>query len=147
MDLAVHMPVLINDIRLNELRFATAALIADKPSTIALIPTRSTPTQTPSGGHDYFNTTPPAARAPQTFRLDLPGRGGARRSAEGGGKALAFDFCLLGTFDAIMAIGDTWDDMAPDGSSIHYHIDTVDPNNGYEVIGCGSVFATEPQHG
>ena len=141
------MSVQISDIRISELRFNTAALISDKPTTIALIPTRSTPTAKPGGGHDYFNTTPPETRGSQTFRVDLPGRGGPRRSPNDAGKVVDYDFSVIGLYDAVIEIGDTWDETATDGSTIHYHVDSVDPNNGYETVARGTVVATEPQHG
>lgn len=64
-----------------------------------------------------------------------------------GGKVVEFDFSMIGDWDAMLEIGDTWDEIAPDNSKIHYHVDSVDPNNGYETVGRGSVVATEPQHG
>lgn len=138
----------LTDIRLAELRFATSALIADKPTTISLVPTRA-PGQgvrKPGGGHDYLATSP-TPLPPQVFRIDVARQIGPRRSPNDAGKAVEYDYTLLGEHDAVVAIGHTWSETAPDGSNIHYRVEAVDPNNGYETIARVNAFATEPQHG
>ena len=138
------MPVL-TDIRLAEQRFITAAFISEQPTTIKLLPSRGTAIQTVSGGHDYG---PPTARPAQTFRVSARSQGaGEQHSPTDGGKSVEFEYDLIGTYDSVVEIGDTWDETAPDGSSIHYHVDVLKPSNGYEVCAVVSAYATQPQHG
>lgn len=140
----------INSIELNELRFTTACYIWQNPTMIALTPSGSidgAKVQQPSGGYDYTPTTP---RPTQAFRLlarDANARGGSVRSHNDDGKTLQYKYTLIGFWDAVVEYKDSWDDTAPDGTPIHYHVDAVMPYNGYEVVALVTSFARLPQHG
>jgi hypothetical protein len=138
----------LQDIRLAELRFVTQQYINEQPTVITLIPTRGTSTQTAGGAHNYGPATP---RNPQTFRLcarSIDSRGGGViRSANDHGKAVEFEYDLIGLWTAFIEIGDTWDEVAPDGSKIHYHVESIQPANNYEVVALVEAWAVEPQHG
>lgn len=139
------MPGPISAIQLAELAFTTQAYIDENPVTIVLTPSRGAPTKKPSGGHDYGT---PTNRIPQTFRLiELPSPDGLEESKNDGGFVRKYGYQLVGMPTAIVEFGDIWDEVAPDNTMIHYHVDDVQPFNGWEVRAMVSAFATEPQHG
>lgn len=142
------MTAILANIRLAELQYITQQFINEDPTTITLLPSRGTATKTASGAHTYSNATP---RAPQTFRLAARGidsaRAGIEQSSTDRGKTVQFTYDLIGLYDAVVEIGDTWEGTALDGTPLHYHVDSVAPYNGYEVISVVTAFATEPQAG
>lgn len=135
-------------IRLSEQRWITQAFINEDPTTIELLPSRGESVETSTGGHKY---APPVARAPQVFRLSARGidsaSGGATYSSNDQGKVFKYMYDLIGLFNAQIEEGDNWDEVAPDGSNMHYHVDALEPSNGYEVCAVVTGYATEPQHG
>lgn len=58
-----------------------------------------------------------------------------------------FGYQLVGAWDAIVAIGDSWDDTLDDNTVNHYHVDSIEPSDGYEVRANVTAFAQEPKHG
>lgn len=87
-------------------RKMTAALIADDPTTAALIP--STRTNTAAGG---FTDTPGTPRAPQTFKLSLLAYD-QRPTITLAGVERVIDYHLIGLHDMQIAVGDYWVDAA-----------------------------------
>ena len=53
-----------------------------------------------------------------------------------------FAFLLVGRYDAVVAVGDSWDH-----GTNHFHIDTVEPYNGYEVRALVTGYESEPEYG
>lgn len=132
------MPAL-TEIRLSELRWNTLQYINAKPTTITLTSTRGTAVAKPGGGHDY--TT--AERDPQTFRIVRQTTfDGIEHSPNDEGMSRKFAYLIVGKFDAEVAVGDTWDD-----GENHFHVDSVEPYNGYEVRALVTGFETEPEYG
>lgn len=86
-------------------RRMTAALIADDPTTAALIPvTRGT---TPTGGYADVDGAP---RAAQTFKLSLLAYDQRPTVTVAGVERLA-DFHLIGPYDMDIEVGDHWVDV------------------------------------
>ena len=85
-------------------RKATAALIADDPTTAELVPV--TRTKTPSGGYTTANGTP---RVAQTFKLSLLAYD-QRPTVTLSGVERAYDYHLIGPHDMEIEVGDWWGD-------------------------------------
>lgn len=85
-------------------RRLTAAFIAANPVNLTLIPRDKVKQQ--SGAHKLTDQTP---RAIQTFRL-IPYGETYRPTPTDDGKERAYDFILLGSFDASMEVDDYWVD-------------------------------------
>ena len=120
------------------LRKVTAKLISIDPRTISLIP--HVKTRQPSGGYKWVASGTP--RAPQDFTLELiPGSLTGAGQSEGANPK-TWTYYLIGKYDAIVEIGDTWED----GDS-SYRVIAIMPKNDYEkrcvVVGTGS----EPNYG
>ncbi len=127
----------LTDIRLNELRWNTNQYINSKPTVIAL--KYSTSTAKPGGGHDFVK----ASRLPQKFRIVKQNTfDGIEYSPNDEGMSRKFAYLIIGSHDAILAVGDSWDD-GPN----HFHVDTIEPYNGYEVRGLVTGFESEPEYG
>lgn len=117
----------MNPVELKYHRLNTAEFIAVKPTSIALIPQEKE--DLPSGG---FKLVEKPARTAQTFRIiEL----GANQSPPiltlTDGKQREAAFWLLGKFDAVVAINDTW--TATDGRQ--WLVGDIVRDNGYEVRG------------
>jgi hypothetical protein len=85
-------------------RAATAALIADDPTTAQFTPV--TRTKTPSGGYQNVDGTP---RASQTFKLSLLAYDQRPTVTVAGVERIA-DYHLIGPHDLVIAVGDWWVD-------------------------------------
>lgn len=95
-----------NAAQLTAQRRMTAALIADDPTTVSLIPiTRGT---TPSGGFTDTSGTP---RDPQTVKLSLLAYD-QRPTITLAGVERVIDYHLIGAWDMLIDIGDYWMDEA-----------------------------------
>lgn len=131
------MPGLI-DLHLNEARYGRQQYINAKPTVITLQPTRDgvNPVAKPGGGHDFPK---PAARAPQTFRLVAQPSEPVEHGAHDDGFTRKVEYMLVGAYDAIVEIGDTWDE-----GDFHFHVDSLQPYNGYEVRANVTGFAVKP---
>ena len=76
-------------------------------------------------------------REPQTFRIIwAPSTGIVATASE---TTRRFDFILVGTYDAQVAIGDFWD-----VGDQHNVVDYIFPGNGYEVKCGGTSFGDNP---
>lgn len=119
-------------------REAVSELLQLRGRSITLIPALGTVTEKPGGGKDYAPSTP---RAPQIFALfqiisAKSSRAGAKAlvfegtvgASSDGGVARKFVFDMVGAFDAVVEIGDKWeDDLAK------YQVESVDYASAYQV--------------
>lgn len=110
------------NLELEMLRAQTEAFIAANPMTISLLP--NVRVKQPDGG---VLVTGSEARPPQVFRL-LPQVDGQQGVHNEVGESNEYPFVLLGTFDSVMDVNDTWSD--DDGTS--YIISELVHYNGYE---------------
>ncbi|ACI12439.1 hypothetical protein PBI_DAMIEN_18 [Mycobacterium phage Damien] len=91
----------------------------------------------PGGSHRWMAGP---SRLPQSFKIIYPGGDGIVITAEG--KTRRFDFIIVGSYDADLAIDDFW----VEGDQ-KYVIEYLFPYNGYEVKGGGVTHGSEPNHG
>lgn len=124
---------------LSLLRASTAAFIAENPTSIALIPAKGTSTLKPGGGYDF---TPASPRNAQNFRLIPQADTEGIQEVEDSGVVRTFDYVLVGSHDAVVAIGDEWND----GSS-RYRVTGIRPSNGYEVKATVVGMGKDPSYG
>lgn len=126
-------------------RELTEWFIAEDPTTIILIP--RVETVGVGGGVQTADGTP---RDPQTFKVipmnhtERPvasGFGGGE--ANSGGVQRKFDYTIVGKYDAIVGIGDYWED--PSGQK--YIVDAINPYNNYEVKAMVTTYGRKPDHG
>lgn len=131
----------LTSLRLPELQWNTNEYIKAKPTTISLVPTRGDiAISKPGGGHDFPSPLP---RAAQQFRLIVQtGFDGIELSPNDDGMSRKFAYIIVGSWNAQLAIGDMWSEGAN-----RYHVDSIEPYNGYEVRGKVTAFASEPDHG
>jgi hypothetical protein len=130
------MPVLTN-IRNGLNRYTTQSYIADDPVSIVL--ERKVRVPKPGGGHDMI----PHALDAQVFRMvSQTATDGQETSANDGGEVHKFTYIIVGAWDADVAEDDTWSE-----GNVQYHVDGVEPNNGYETRAYVTAFAQEPIHG
>ena len=96
-------------------------------------------TEKPGGGKDY---APAASRDPQTFALfnttKLDGREDAQTDR---GLSRKFEFKLVGYWDAVIAVGDTWEDDI--GT---YTVDSIDRTKPYQIKAMVTGFLKETGH-
>lgn len=106
------------------LRRATELAIKLDPRSIALIP--SSKVRTASGAYDYQDQTP---RATQTFTLEAinANSSGIASSPSDAGTTHQWEYYLIGRYNAVMEIGDTWID-----GNTTYTIKSIQPKNDYE---------------
>ena len=119
-------------------RANTEAYIATDPVVIALTPRLIT--RTPSGGFETIDGEP---RVGQVFKLVMQSPSGAsieQRTEDGTERRT--DFVLIGTFDAIVAPGDYWDE-----GSQRYEVTSIIPGNGYEVRANVESYGFGGEHG
>jgi hypothetical protein len=135
----------------DDARTAISELLDLRGQPITLIPGKGVVTEKPSGGRDYG---PAAPRDPQIFAMfqvssAKTGRYGkgfdAAEAGSDGGTVRKFVFNMIGGFDAVVAIGDTWeDDLAK------YQVESVDYAVPYQVGAVVSAFLKvpgQPGHG
>jgi hypothetical protein len=107
-------------------RNLTSWFISQDPTSISLVP--AVEVETPSGGRLKTAGTP---RSAQTFKLiqmshtERP----TTSATEDEGVQREHDFTLLGEYNAIVEVGDSWED--PAGQV--WVVDSIVPYNGYEV--------------
>lgn len=111
-------------------RTITLAFIMADPVTIVLTP-RSDVRQ-PSGGVTTEDLEP---RVPQVFRLisqsftTSPARSTSSAAAADAGQTRKYPFVLLGTWDAVVAVHDWWED----DHGQRWIVDQLQPSPAYEV--------------
>lgn len=89
-------------------------------------------------------------RAAQVFKLipmnhtERPVRSGfGSGETAAGGEQRRFDYTLVGTYDAVVEIGDHWEDL----SGQKYIVDAINPYNNYEVKALITTYGKKPDHG
>jgi len=109
-----------------EARAAVGELLALRGQPVVLIPAAGTVVEKPGGGHDY---SPGVPRAPQVFakfnkqRLD-----GVDDAQTDRGTVRSFQLEMIGAHDAIVELGDHWEDFAAT-----YTVESVDITQPYQV--------------
>lgn len=120
-------------------RALTAELLALRGQQIMLTPV-GTATEKPGGGIDYGAATP---RDPQTFaKFNTKGFDGRESAQTDQGLVRKFEFDLIGAHDAIMAVGDTWQD-----EQAKYIVETVDHTMPYQVKATVTAYLKVTGHG
>lgn len=117
-------PDLTEELRLQ--RKQTDAFIRYDPQHLALIPT--TETRTASGAISIVDGSP---RETQVFRLIPMSHTERPTQSISNGTQRKHDFTLLGSWDAMMAEGDYWEDERGE----RWIIDAMVPHNRYETRG------------
>jgi hypothetical protein len=121
-------------------RANVARLLELRGQPIALVPATGTVTPKPGGGADYG---PAAPRDPQVFakfntnRLD-----GEEKAQTDQGTARKFQFEMIGAADAVVELGDSWEDDAA-----KYQVDSVDRTQPYQVKAVVTAFLKTTGHG
>jgi hypothetical protein len=113
------------------LRANTDRFIAQNPTDIVLIP------RTDAWLAGTKTRTDQTPRVSQTFKVIWSGTTGIISTIEG--TTRRFDFVLVGSYDAIVAIGDHWEQTNQDNE-----IDYIFPYNGYEVKCGGTSYGSKP---
>lgn len=107
---------------------------------ITLTPVAGVVVEKPGGGNDYG---PAADRAPQTFALfNSGGFDGREDSQTDQGVSRKFQFTMYGAADAVVQIGDVWED-----SSAKYTVESVDVTQPYQVKCVVTAFLKTSGHG
>lgn len=123
---------MLSNIELSIHRKGTERFIDADPTEIVLTPSVATW----SGGTKTLGSS--VDRDPQTFKVIWSGsQDGIVVKSEGSTRR--FDFILVGTYDAEVAIGDHW---KVDGQQ--FQIEWVAPANGYEVKAGGVSHGSKP---
>lgn len=120
-------------------RRAVGELLRLRGQTITLIPAVGSVTEKPGGGKDY---APAAPRAPQQFALfNTRGFDGRENAQTDQGLSRKFAFKLVGAWDAVVEVGDAWeDDIAK------YQVDSIDRTKPYQIEALVVGFLKETGH-
>ena len=107
---------------------------------IVLTPAAGQATEKPGGGYDYSVT---ANRPEQVFaKFNTKAFDGSENSQTDQGLTRKFQYDLIGAYDAVVQIGDQWeDDVAK------YVIETVDRTNPYQIKATVTAFLKVTGHG
>jgi len=121
-------------------RSNVAELLELRGQPIALTPATGTVTEKPGGGKDYASAAP---RDPQVFAMFNTGGADAREKAPTDqGTTRQFTCNLIGAWDAVVEVGDTWeDDVAK------YVVDSVDNTAAYQVKAVVTAYLKVTGHG
>ena len=123
---------MLSTVELSIHRKGTQRFIDADPTEITLIPS----TEVWSGGSKVYGSESP--RQPQNFKIIWSGsQDGVVVKSEG--TTRRFDFILVGTYDAEVAIGDHWN-----VGDQHFQVEWVAPANGYEVKAGGISHGNNP---
>jgi hypothetical protein len=119
----------------DDARAAVSELLELRGQPITLIPGTGTVTEKPSGGKDYG---PGAPRDPQIFALFQVSSAATGRYGRGfdattsasadSGTVRKFQYSLIGAHDAVVQIGDSWED-----GIAKYTVESVDYSAAYQV--------------
>lgn len=132
----------------DDARAAVSELLELRGQPIALIPALGVVTEKPGGGKDYAPSTP---RDPQIFALfqvssaktGRYGRGfDSTEAGSDGGTVRKFAFNMIGGFDAVVQIGDAWED-----GRAKYQVESVDYAAPYQVGAVVTAFLKVPGDG
>lgn len=120
-------------------RAAVGELLALRGQPIALIPAVGTKIEKPGGGHDYL---PAAPREPQVFaKFRTSKLDGAEKAQTDRGTVRSFEFEMVGAHDAIVQVGDHWEDYAAT-----YTVQTVDNTQAYQIKAVVTAFLKVDGH-
>ncbi|ORA25167.1 hypothetical protein [Mycobacterium aquaticum] len=109
-----------------EARAAVAELLALRGQPIALIPAAGTVTEKPGGGKDYAPAVP---RDPQVFAMfNKQALDGVDSSTTDLGTVRTLRLEMVGAYDAVVEVGDSWEDFAA-----KYSVQTVDNTRPYQI--------------
>ena len=123
---------MLSTVELSIHRKGTERFINSDPTEIILTPS----TEVWSGGTKTYGSE--VSREPQNFKVIWSGsQDGLVVTSQG--KTRRFDFILVGTHDAEVAIGDHWS-----VGDQHYQVEWIAPANGYEVKAGGSSHGDSP---
>lgn len=123
---------MLSEVELSIHRKGTEKFINSDPTEITLIPS----TETWSGGTKTYGSE--SAREAQNFKVIWSGsQDGLVVTSQG--TTRRFDFILVGTYDAQVAIGDHWEI-----ENQHFQVEWIAPANGYEVKAGGSSHGNNP---
>jgi hypothetical protein len=107
---------------------------------ITLIPGTGTVTEKPGGGKDYAAGAP---RAPQVFaKFNKHVLDGVEKAQADKGTTRKYQFEMIGAYDAIVDVGDTWEDYAAT-----YTVESVDNTQPYQVMATVIAFLKSTGHG
>lgn len=107
-------------------RAAVEELLCLRGQPITLIPATGTVVEKPGGGKDYGPAMP---REPQVFaKFNKQKLDGVERSPTDRGTVRKFEFEMIGAPDAVIEVGDSWEDYAA-----QYTVQTVDNTQPYQV--------------
>jgi hypothetical protein len=119
---------------------AVSELLELRGQPIALVPATGTVTQKPGGGADYAAAAP---RDPQVFaKFNKNALDGEEKAQTDQGTARKFQFEMIGAYDAVVELGDSWEDDAA-----KYQVDSVDRTQPYQVKAVVTAFLKTTGHG
>lgn len=122
---------------LDVLRRGTQAFIDDDPTTIVLI-ANAGKVKMPGGGYDRGTGVP---RAAQKFKL-VASYGNDGVTDSDGAQTHRWTYTLIGLWDAVIEIGDTWTD-----GNTTYQVVSLLQNNGYETRAAVVALGKDPNYG
>lgn len=121
-------------------RTAVDELLTLRGQPISLIPGTGTVVDKPGGGKDYTSGPP---RAPQVFaKFATKALDGVENTQTDKGTTRKFVFDLIGAHDAVVAVGDHWEDYAAS-----YVVDAVDNTQPYQIKASVTAFLKTTGHG
>lgn len=107
-------------------RAAVDELLALRGQSIVLIPATGTVVEKPGGGKDY---APGVPRDPQVFaKFNKEALDGVEQSSTDLGTIRRFREEMVGAYDAVVEVGDTWEDY-----SATYTVQSVDNTRPYQI--------------
>lgn len=119
------------------LRKAVDTLIKVDPRTVVLTPHEKV--DKGGGAFDYEEGRP---RAAQTFSITPEGTTDTPNTALGGAEAPRWTYTLVGRHDAVVELGDTWQD----GDTL-YRVVALAPKSDYQVSATVVAFGKDPNYG
>lgn len=133
----------------DDARAAVSELLELRGQPITLIPGTGTVTEKPGGGKDYG---PGAPRTPQIFALFQVSSAKTGRYGRGfdatttanadSGTVRKFQYSLIGAHDAVVQIGDSWED-----GLAKYQVESVDKSAPYQIGALVTAFLKVTGHG
>lgn len=124
----------------DDARAAVGELLALRGQPITLIPATGTVVAKPGGGKDYG---PGPARAAQVFaKFNKHALDGVENAQTDRGTTRKYQFEMIGADDAVVAVGDHWEDYAA-----KYTVESVDNTQPYQVKAIVIAFLKESGHG
>lgn len=129
----------ITDLWTDPARAAVTELLQLRGQSIVLTPVGAAVTK-PGGGNDYVAGTP---RTAQTFALFKTSNFDGREDAQTDqGQSRKFDYKLIGQWNAMVQVGDTWQD-----DTAEYTVESVDRSKSYQVTALVTGYLKESGHG